>query len=172
MNLKVNSKVFYPSHGAGWVKSQKEIEFGGEKKQYLEFQFVNNPLTISTPTEKIDSLNIRGVKKGSEIKKQIAVLKTKKIKKPATEDFNTLSNIMRELEEKGEVDAFIEMIQYCNYIKKEREKDGRLVPVSIEKHLKNAIENIAGEISVSNDIEFAKALMDVEKITGIDTSNY
>ena len=172
MTLSVNSKIFYPSHGAGWVQSEKQIEFGGEKKQYLEFKFINSQLTISTPIEKIDGLNIRSVLKGSEIRKKIDILKRVKIKKPKTVDFNALSNIIRELEEKGEIEAYVEIIQYCNFIKKEREKDGRLTPLTIDKHLKNAMENIAGELAVSKDIEFAKALMEVSSITGIKVSNH
>jgi RNA polymerase-interacting CarD/CdnL/TRCF family regulator len=49
MKLKVGSKVFYPSHGAGYIKREKEIEFNGEKKRYFEFELATNPLSISTP---------------------------------------------------------------------------------------------------------------------------
>lgn len=167
MDLKVNSKIFYPSHGAGKVRAQKEIEFQGEKKQYFEFEFINNPLTVSTPIDNIDSLNIRAVFKPTEIKKKVSVLKKVKTKKPITDDFNTLSNTLKDLEGKGEIEAYVEIIQYCNFIKNEREKDGRLVPSSIERHFKNAIEQIAGELALSADIEFGKAEMDIQSIMGI-----
>ena len=31
MKFKVGSKVFYPSHGAGWIKNEKEIEMDKRK---------------------------------------------------------------------------------------------------------------------------------------------
>ena len=46
MELKIGSKVFYPSHGAAKVIAEKEIEFNGEIKKYFEFEFVTNPLSI------------------------------------------------------------------------------------------------------------------------------
>lgn len=171
MNLKVNSKIFYPSHGAGWVKVQKEIEFQGEKKLYFEFEFVNNPLTISAPIDNIDSLNIRAVRKPADIKKAVGVLKRSKKKDPKTTDFNAISTLISDLERKGEIEAYITIIQYCNFIRGIREKDGRLVPISIDKHLKNAIESIAGELAVSADIDYGKALMDIQSIIGIKSAN-
>ena len=40
MDFKVGSKVFYPSHGAGWIKDQKEIEFSGQKKMYMNLSLL------------------------------------------------------------------------------------------------------------------------------------
>lgn len=94
-------------------------------------------------------------------------MKKNKVKKPESIDFNFLSNLLKDLETKGEIDAYVEIIQYCNFIIKEREKDGRLVPSSIERLQKNAIEHIASELSISADIEYGKALMDVQSIIGV-----
>lgn len=145
----------------------KEIEFGGEKKQYLEFEFVNSQLSVSTPIENIHRLNIRAIYSPQKIRKAISVLRKNKSKKPTSSDFNLLSNQIKELEEKGEIEAFIEIIQYCNFIKKEREKDGRLLPGSIERNFKNAIEQIAAEFSLSADISYGKAVLDVQSLMGI-----
>ena len=51
MNLKQGSKVFYPSHGAGWVKKLKSITFSGKEKDYFEFELINNDIGISTPVD-------------------------------------------------------------------------------------------------------------------------
>jgi len=157
MKLKLHSKVFYPSHGAGWVKSKKEIEFNGQIKQYLEFEFINNPLTISTPIDKIDTLGIREVLSESMIKEAINILKKKPKIDPKTKDFNELINKLNTLEYSGDIHSFVEIIQYCNYIKTTRDNEGRLIPVSIEKQLSSAIENIAGELAVSKGIDIEKA---------------
>lgn len=167
MELKVRSKVFYPSHGAGWVKAKKKIEFNGEKKDYFEFEFINNPLTISTPIENIDKLGIREVYSPTVIRKKTAVLKKTKTKNPKTDDFNALANMLRELEEKGDIEDFVQIIQYCNSIRNKRIKDGRLIPVSIDKQLSNAVENIVGELAVSADMDYAKAYASFQRATGL-----
>ena len=49
MDFEVGSKVFYPTHGAGWIKDKKEIEFNGEKKTYFEFDFITFPASFIIP---------------------------------------------------------------------------------------------------------------------------
>lgn len=169
MDLKVKSKVFYPSHGAGWVKKEKNIEFNGEEKRYFEFELINNPITISTPIENIDMLGIRSVLSGKEIKELIKILKKKTTRNPGTTDFNTLMSIIQEQEAKANVDGNIQIIQICNHIIKTREKEGRLIPVTIEKQLDQAINDIAGELAVSEEITLEKAKASFKKITGLET---
>lgn len=169
MNLKIGSKVFYPSHGAGWVKQEKEIEFNGEKKQYFEFEFINSAITISTPIDNVESLNVRPVHSAESIKEKIAVLKRKSTKDPKTTDFNKLMEIFKKLEQKADIESAIETIQYCNHIKRGREKDGRLIPVTIENELNRAIGDIVGELAVSSNVKLQTAAMTFEKITGIET---
>ncbi|MDY0097366.1 MAG: CarD family transcriptional regulator [Candidatus Dojkabacteria bacterium] len=170
MNFKVGSKVFYPSHGAGWIRNKKEIEFNGDIKMYFEFEFINSSLTVSTPIENIDMLNVRDVFSQKEIKEKISVLKKKSTKDPKTQDFNKLMEIFKKLENEATIESAIETIQYCNHIKKEREKDGRLIPVSIENELSRAIGEIVGELAVSSGIKLDTGAKNFEKITGIDTS--
>jgi RNA polymerase-interacting CarD/CdnL/TRCF family regulator len=98
MNLKIGSKVFYPSHGAGWVKQQKEIEFNGEKKQYIEFEFINSAITVSTPINNVENLSVRLVHPANSIKDKISVLKKKPTKDPKTTDFNKLMELFKGLE--------------------------------------------------------------------------
>lgn len=167
MELKLRSKVFYPSHGAGWVKAQKVIEFSGQQKEYYEFEFINSPLTISAPVDNIEKLGIRAVHSEKEIIKKISLLKKTKTVKPKTKDFNELMNLLNTLEANGDIESYIQIIQYCNSIKKQRDSEGRLIPISIDKHIKNSIENIVAEIAVSSDIETGKATVKFEKATGI-----
>jgi len=170
MNLKVKSKVFYPSHGAGWVKKEKDIEFNGEIKRYFEFELINNPITISTPIENVEMLGIRSVLSGKKIKEMIRILKKKPYKNPNTTDFNTLMGILQEQEQKASIDGNITIIQICNHVIKTREKEGRLIPVTIEKQLSQAIDDITGELAVSEDISFDKAKKSFTRITKIETS--
>ncbi len=169
MNFKIGSKVFYPSHGAGWVKQEKEIEFNGEKKQYFEFEFINSAITISTPIENIDNLSVRAVNSAKDIKEKIAVLKKKPVKDPKTTDFNKLMDLFKNLEKGADIESAIETIQYCNHVKRGREKDGRLIPVTIENELNRAIDDIVGELAVSSGVKLFTAAKSFEKITGIET---
>lgn len=170
MSFKVGSKVFYPSHGAGWIRNKKEIEFNGDIKMYFEFEFINSSLTVSTPIENIGMLNVRDVFSQKDIKEKISVLKKKPTKDPKTQDFNKLMEIFKKLENEATIESAIETIQYCNHIKKEREKDGRLIPVSIENELSRAIGEIVGELAVSSGVKLDTGAKNFEKITGIDTS--
>ncbi|MBI2356945.1 hypothetical protein HYV12_02770 [Candidatus Dojkabacteria bacterium] len=170
MELKLQSKVFYPSHGAGWVKAQKVIEFSGQQKEYYEFEFINSPLTISAPVENIDRLGIREVLKEKEIIKKIMTLKKTKTMNPKTKDFNELMSLLNTLESKGDIETYIQIIQYCNSIKKQRDAEGRLIPISIDKHVKNSVENIVAELAVTSDTDLARAELKFEKATGMKVS--
>lgn len=167
MEFKVKSKVFYPSHGAGWIKKEKDIEFDGVKKRYFEFELINNPITISTPIGNVESLGVRDVLPGKKIREMLKVLKKKSTKNPNTKDFNTLMGMLQEEENKASIDGSITIIQLCNYIIKNREKEGRLIPVTIENQLSQAINDIVGELAVSEDISLDKAKIAFTKITGI-----
>ena len=167
MDFKVGSKVFYPSHGAGWIKDQKEIEFSGQKKMYYEFEFINSPISISTPLDNVNNLNIREVEPPEKIKEKISVLKKTPSKDPKTKDFNKLIEIFKKLADQATTESAIETIQYCNFVKKIREKDGRLIPVSIENELNRAVGDIVGELAVSTGTKFETAAKTFEKVTGI-----
>jgi RNA polymerase-interacting CarD/CdnL/TRCF family regulator len=91
MQLKVGSKVFYPSHGAGKVKGQKDIEFNGEIKKYFEFELITNPLSISTPVDNIDALGIREVLPTKQIMEEIKVLKKSPAKNPKAVSYTHLT---------------------------------------------------------------------------------
>lgn len=168
MTLKVGSKVFYPSHGAGWIREEKEIEFNGEKKRYYEFELVTNPLRISAPIDNVNNLGIRTVLPIEKIKEAIKILKTKPSINPKVKDFNIMLNMFKDLEESSELTASIQIIQYCNSVKKSREKEGRLIPVSIEKQLESAVRNIVGELAVSTGTSLKTSCQTFTKITGIE----
>jgi RNA polymerase-interacting CarD/CdnL/TRCF family regulator len=168
MSLKVGSKVFYPTHGAGWIREKKEIEFNGEKKEYYQFELINSPLEISTPVGNLEELGIRPVLKSTEIKNKIKVLKKEPTKNPKNKDFNDLVSTFDDLHEQADIEAKIEIIQYCNYVKEKREEDGRLIPVTIEKEFDKAIMDIVGEIAVSANIKLSTAAKQFMEVTGVD----
>jgi len=151
MEFKVGSKVFYPSHGAGWIKDKKEIEFNGNKKMYYEFEFINASIRISTPLDNVNNLNIREVFPAKEIKEKIKVLKKTPFKDPKTKDFNRLMEIFKKLETQATIESAIETIQYC-----------------IENELSRAMGDIIGELAVSADLELESASKTFEKITGME----
>ena len=168
MEFKVGSKVFYPSHGAGVIKREKEIEFNGEKKKYFEFELITNPLSISTPVDNVENLGIRPILPTKKIEEAIKVLKKTPTIDPKVKDFNMMLKMFKDLEESSELGASIQIIQYCNFVKKVREEEGRLIPVTIEKQLEGAIRNIVGEMAVSGGTTLKTASEKFTKITGID----
>jgi CarD family transcriptional regulator len=168
MSLKVGSKVFYPTHGAGWIKEKKEIEFDGKKKEYFQFDLISSSLEISTPVDNLKELGIRPVLKSTTIKNKIKVLKTNPRKDPKNKDFNDLVSIFDELHKQADIESKIEIIQYCNFVKKRREEDGRLIPVTIEKELDKAVMDIVGEMAVSANIKLSTAAKQFMEVTGIE----
>lgn len=169
--IKVNSRVFYPSHGPGKVVRKKKIEFGGEEKDYYEFEFLNKKLTISTPIENVTKLGVRHVNTPKIIREKIRTLKVKPSLKPKVKDYTELINMIQELDALGQIDSFVQIIQYCNNEKKVREKEGRLIPVSINKHVNTSIEHLVGELALSEDVDFDKAAKTFERITGMEVKN-
>jgi CarD family transcriptional regulator len=171
MEFKVGSKVFYPSHGAGIIKREKEIEFDGEKKRYFEFELVTNPLSISTPVDNVENLGIRNVLPTKKIEEAIKILKKTPDINPKVKDFNVMIKMFKDLEESSELGASIQIIQYCNYVKNIRKKEGRLIPITIEKQLEEAIRNIVGELSVSGGITLKTATKKFRDITNIEVED-
>lgn len=169
--IKVDSRVFYPSHGPGKVVRQKKIVFGGVEKEYYEFEFINKKLTISTPIENVEKLGVRHVNSAKDIREKIKTLKSKPSAKPKVKDYTELINIIQELDNLGQIDSFVQIIQYCNNEKKLREKEGRLIPVSINKHVHTSIEHIVGELALAEDIDFDSAAKSFQRITGLNVKN-
>ena len=168
MEFKVGSKVFYPSHGAGYIKKKKAIEFNGEKKEYFEFELATNPLSISTPVDNVENLGIRYIMPANKIKDAIKILKDAISIIPKVKDFNMMIKLFKDLEESSEIGAPIQIIQYCNYVKDKKKKEGRLIPITIEKQLESAIKSIIGELAVSSDVSLEEASKTFTKLTGIE----
>jgi CarD family transcriptional regulator len=170
MKLKVGSKIFYPGHGPGVIKKTQKIDFAGETKQYYEFEFINNELTISTPIENIEKLGVRAINSAEELKKTVKLLKKEPAKKAPTENYNELMNIIRKKDLSGDAKEFVEIIQFCNNVKKERDIDKRLIPTSIIKHIKNCTYYLIGELALAQNISYEKASDEFFKLTNMDIS--
>jgi len=167
--FEIGSKVFYPTHGAGSIKAKKFIEFQGEKKEYYEFKFIDAQLTVSTPVENVYNLGIRPVLKAKDIKDKIAILKKKPLKKPKSSEYNDIITYIQELDLLGEIDAFVEIIQLCASVRKTREKEGRLIPVSITKQSRTAVAHIIAELAIIHDITLEEAAIKFTKFTGLES---
>ena len=167
MKFKVGSKVFYPSHGAGYIKKKKEIEFDGVKKEYFEFELATNPLSISTPIDNVENLGIREVMPVEQIKNFIKILKKSPSIDPKVRDFNMMIKLFKDLEESSDLEAPVQIIQYCNYVKEKKKKEGRLIQKKKKKQLEGAIANLVGELAVSSDISLEQASKMFTKLSGI-----
>jgi RNA polymerase-interacting CarD/CdnL/TRCF family regulator len=167
MNIDINSKIFYPSHGAGWVIAKKEIEFCGTIQAYVEFKFIDSQLTISTPLSNLDSLKIREINHKDYISEAIDMLIAEKMTDPEQSDYNNFIEVIRGFDSNGQLHDFVKMIQYCNFVKAEREITKRVIPANIVKYLKLGISYIVSEWAVAKEIEYELALKDFEELTGL-----
>jgi len=167
MILKENSKIFYPSQGAGFVKCRKVIEFGGKKKEYFEFELVNNYIRISSPIEAVEHLGVRPVTPLKKLNEALKTLKEKPMLEPDDKNYNNQIDQIKYLHDRGLVEDLVKVVQYCNYIKTTREREGRTIPVQIRKFLKKSAEMLSSELAVSTGKEFEKAEESFVKITGI-----
>ena len=165
--INLNSKVFYPSHGVGTVVGQKNIDFAGESQQYYEFEFFSKDLTIATPVRNLEKLGVRPVLDLDEIKRKIKTLKQTFIKDPKVTDYNELITKIEKLNLEGEVDSFVEIIQLCHHEMQNREKDERLVPISITKHLRNSINHIVNEMALSSGMAIEECGKLFTTVTGL-----
>jgi len=167
MPLEVNSKIFYPSHGAGWIVKKKSIEFCGEKKDYFEFKFVNSPLTISTPIDKLDTLGVREVISSEKMHQLLLKLGETVKKTKDQKDYNKLIEEMKELDNTGNAANFVEIIIKCGCVRDNRLEDKRIIPVNITKSIKNSIIYLVAELAVIKDLTMEEAVKEFEEITKI-----
>jgi RNA polymerase-interacting CarD/CdnL/TRCF family regulator len=168
MNIDVNSKIFYPSHGAGWVIDKKEIEFCGEKRIYLEFKFIDSQLTISTPLSNIETLGIREINSQELITKAVDAIVKEKMIDPEQSDYNIFITKIREYDSNGQLDDFVKMIQYCNFIKGQREDTKRVIPANIVKYFKLGISYIVSEMAVAKGTDYDSAMSEFKTATGLE----
>ena len=168
MDLTLNSKIFYPSHGAGWIKEKRIITFNGEDREYIDFQFINDSIVISTPIEKIAGLNIRRVNNKEAIEDILEDLKNQRVDDHQCKDFSQLANKLSELDYSGKIENFIKIIQYCYFERSQRIRSIRLVPSSIDKYIKSAIIYLTGEYAVSAGIDIEEAKKFFTEKTGIE----
>jgi len=167
MPLDINSKIFYPSHGAGWIVKKKNIEFCGKEQEYFEFKFVNSPLTISTPIDKLKTLGVREV---ISVDKMLNLLKKlgETVKKSQTDqDYNKFIEEMKELDNTGNAANFVEIIIKCGCVRDSRKEDKRIIPVNITKSIKNSIIYLVAELAVIKDLTMEEAVKEFEEITKI-----
>ena len=79
-----------------------------------------------------------------------------------------LTYIFKKNEESSDIEDSIKSIQFCNHVKDAREKEGRLIPLSIESQINDATKNIIGELAVSSDISLEDARKRFTKLSGLE----
>ncbi len=168
MDLSLNSKIFYPSHGAGWIKEKRTIIFNGDAREYIDFQFINDSMVISTPIEKISGLNIRRVINKEAIEDILEDLKNQRIDNHNCKDFTQLAAKLSELDYSGKIENFIKIIQYCYFERDQRLRSVRLVPSSIDKYIKSAVGYLVGEYAVSANVSIDESKKFFTEKTGIE----
>lgn len=59
--FQIGDKVFYPSHGAGIIKSIEEREFRGKMEQYCSIHIPSSGMHVMLPLAKLSSAGVRSV---------------------------------------------------------------------------------------------------------------
>jgi CarD family transcriptional regulator len=75
----VGSKVVYPGHGVGVVRSVESKEIAGCSISFYMIRILDSGVTVMVPRTKVLSVGLRGVAAESDVKKVFIMLKDKKV---------------------------------------------------------------------------------------------
>lgn len=167
MDIKLHSRIFYPSHGAGYVTGVRSIEFGGQSLNYYDMSFINSDIKVSAPMSNIATLGVRHVESPDRIIEAAKDLKETPKTKPDAQDYNEFIEVIKQLDNEGTIENFVTIVQMCNYVKKQREKEGKLIPVSINKYIRSSLNHLVSELAVSSDQPFEQAKAEFETVSGM-----
>jgi CarD family transcriptional regulator len=78
-NFKIGDKAVYPAHGVGEVMGIEKLDILGQKKDYYVLKILDNGMIIRIPSDKVDSVGLRGVIPKARVKEVYRVLKEKAI---------------------------------------------------------------------------------------------
>ncbi len=168
MKLKKGSKIFYPTHGAGKIIGEKIIEFAGEEKKYLEFEFLNADIAVSSPIDKIDEIGIRPITSLKKLKKLFKKIKNNPRKKPDDDSYNKRIEHIKDLKTDNKPEDFVESLRECNYIKHFRRENKKAVPVQIKTQDKVLKNFLIGEYAMAKDLDYEKAKKEFYELTGME----
>lgn len=167
MEIKLHSRIFYPSHGAGYVTGVRSIEFGGQNLNYYDISFIDSDIKVSAPMANIGNLGVRHVEAPDKLIDAAKALKDTPKTKPKTADYNEFIEVVKQLDNEGKIENFVSIVRMCNYIKGQREKEGKLIPVSINKYIRSSLNHLVGELAVSSDQPLDQAKAEFETVSGM-----
>jgi len=77
LSFKIGDKAVYPAHGVGEVMGIEKREILGQKQDVYVLKILDNGMKIMIPTDKVDSVGLRGVISRKKVKDVYKVLKEK-----------------------------------------------------------------------------------------------
>lgn len=78
-SFKVGDKAVYPAHGVGEVTGIERLDILGQHQQVYVLKILENGMKIRIPTDKVESVRLRGVISKNKVKDVYKVLKEKGI---------------------------------------------------------------------------------------------
>lgn len=78
--FKVGECAIYPAHGMTVVKRIDTREVSGNKKMFYVLQVLETQMTIMVPTEKAESVGLRGIISGNDAPKVYEILKMRDVR--------------------------------------------------------------------------------------------
>ena len=73
--FKVGQLAVYPAHGVGVIEAVEDRDIGGDSQKFYILRILENEMIIMVPTSNVDSVGLRPVISGKEVKKVFAILK-------------------------------------------------------------------------------------------------
>jgi len=81
--FKVGDRVVYPHHGVAVIKKKENIEFSGEKTEYLVLQMVHGEMTVRVPAAKAEEVGMRRPISVEDVEDLFRLIRKRDVREPA-----------------------------------------------------------------------------------------
>ncbi len=157
--FRIGDKAVYPAHGVGEVEGIESREILGLKQRVYVLRILENGMKIMIPTDKVDSVGLRGVIPKAKVKDVYRILKEKT---PAGVRSQTWNRRYREYMEKiktGSIFDIAEVLRDLYVLKFDKD-----LSFGERKMLDTARSLLIKEISVARNVREQVVERELEKI--------
>lgn len=156
-SFEIGSWVVYPSHGVGRLDSIDKFEIEGQSVEFFVISFNRSKLVLKLPVKKALDAGLRKIFSKKEMQNALEVLMQKNKKKKLR-----WSKRAQEYESKINMGDPIALAEVIRDLYK---SEGEAAQSFSERQIyQNAIERLAREISIVDEIEESDAIKKVEDI--------
>ncbi len=155
--FQIGDKILHPLHGVGLIESVTEQEILGNTKSYFVVSLTLKKMKIIFPVDKAEEIGIRKITNSEQIEDVFDLLKSRKITKMPT-NWNRRFKFNLDKIKTGDIKEVAEVLR--NLSLKEQHKG---LSMGEKKMLDNVKVILAGEISVSKNVDHEQALRYIDE---------